>query len=71
VPVQEVVREALKAVSRHRARVIPGLMVQMAATIMLFIPMFLKRAFFDLQSFRESELTPSRPLDLEASPTGK
>jgi uncharacterized protein len=71
VPVQEVAREALNAISRHRARVVPGLMVQIATTAILFIPMFLKRAFFDLQSFRESEFTPSRPLDLEVSPTGK
>jgi short-subunit dehydrogenase len=71
VPVQEVARKALNAISRHRARVVPGLMVQIATTAILFIPMFLKRAFFDLQSFRESEFTPSRPLDLEVSPTGK
>jgi short-subunit dehydrogenase len=69
VPVQEVVREALNGVSRHRARVVPGITVQFAATAILFIPMFIKRLFFDLQSLRESEIAPPTALDLETSST--
>jgi uncharacterized protein len=70
VPVQEVVREALNAVSRHRARVIPGMMVQVAAAAILFVPMFLKRLVFDFQSLRESEYAPPESLDYEPSQTG-
>ncbi len=70
VPVQEVVKEALTAVARHRARVVPGMMVQVAATAILFVPMFLKRLFFDFQSLRESEYAPPRSLDFEPSQTG-
>ena len=70
VPVQEVVREALNAVSRHRARIIPGMMVQVAAAAILFIPMFLKRLAFDFRSLRESEYAPPRSLDFEPSQTG-
>jgi short-subunit dehydrogenase len=70
VPVQEVVREALTAVARHRARVVPGMMVQVAATAILFVPMFLKRLFFDFQSLREREYAPPRSLDFEPSQTG-
>jgi short-subunit dehydrogenase len=69
VPVQEVVREALDAVSRHRARVVPGLMVQVAATVILFVPMFIKRLFFDLQSLRETEYASPKSFDLETSQT--
>jgi short-subunit dehydrogenase len=70
VPVQEVVREALNAVSRHRARVVPGIMVQVAAAAILFVPMFIKRIFFDLQSLREGEFASAKSLDLETSQTG-
>jgi short-subunit dehydrogenase len=70
VPVQEVVRQALNAVSRHRARVVPGIMVQIAAATILFIPMFIKRLFFDLQSLREGEFPSSPAPDLETSQAG-
>jgi short-subunit dehydrogenase len=70
VPVQEVVRQALSAVSRHHARVIPGLTVQFAAAALLFVPMFLKRLFFDFQSLRESAYAPPRTPDFEPSQTG-
>src|SRR6202043_270932 len=42
VSVQEVVRTALHAVSRDRARVIPGTLVNLTITTLAFIPMFLK-----------------------------
>jgi short-subunit dehydrogenase len=70
VPVQEVVRQALNAVSRHRARVVPGIIVQIAAATILFIPMFIKRLFFDLQSLREGEFPSSAAPDLETSQAG-
>jgi uncharacterized protein len=71
VPVQEVVRQALKAVSRHQPRIVPGLMVQFAAAIILFIPMFIKRLYFDLQSLREDELASPATPDLETTQAGK
>ena len=43
MPVQEVVRRALNAVSRDKARVIPGTLVNLAMTTVVFLPMFLKR----------------------------
>jgi uncharacterized protein len=71
VPAQEVVRQALKAVSRHQPRIVPGLMVQFAAAMILFIPMFIKRLFFDLQSLREDELASPAAPDLETTQAGK
>jgi short-subunit dehydrogenase len=59
VSVQEVVRAALHAVSRDRARVIPGTLVNLAMTTMIFIPMFLKRLILNAQAAREN--APSSP----------
>jgi short-subunit dehydrogenase len=70
VPAQEVVRQALRAISRHQARIIPGVMVQLAATAILFVPMFIKRLFFDLQTLREDELLSPTAVDLETSQAG-
>src|SRR5260221_7577433 len=70
VSVEQVVRDAIAAVTRHRARVVPGMMVQVAATAILFVPMFLKRLFFDFQSLRASEYAPPRSLEFEPSQTG-
>ena len=53
VSVQEVVRTALQAVSRDRARVIPGTLVNLLTTTLIFIPMFLKRLILNLQAARE------------------
>lgn len=53
VPVQEVVRTALQAVSRDRARVIPGTLVNLLTTTLIFIPMFLKRLILNLQAGRD------------------
>ncbi len=49
VPVQEVVRQALKAATKDRARVIPGAMVNLAMTAIAFLPMFIKRLVYDAQ----------------------
>ena len=53
VSVQEVVRTALQAVSRDRARVIPGTLVNLSATALIFIPMFLKRLILNLHAARD------------------
>ena len=53
VPVQEVVQRALHAVSRDRARVIPGTLVNLAMTAVVFVPMFLKRLILNAQAARE------------------
>ena len=68
VPVQEVVRRALDAVSRDRARVIPGHLVSLAMTAVAFLPMFLKRLILNAQVAREKAAsgTPTRP-DYEIS----
>jgi uncharacterized protein len=68
VPVQEVVRSGLNAVSRDRARVIPGTLVNLAMTGAVFLPMFLKRLILNAQAAREkaSSPPPTRP-DYEIS----
>src|SRR6266481_5823138 len=47
VPVQEVVRQALEAVTKGRARVIPGAIVNLAMTTLAFLPMFIKRLVYN------------------------
>jgi uncharacterized protein len=47
VSVQEVVRKALHGVAKRRARVIPGIMVNLAMTVIAFVPMFIKRLVYD------------------------
>jgi short-subunit dehydrogenase len=68
VPVQEVVRRALDAVSRDRARVIPGHLVSLTMTAVAFLPMFLKRLILNAQAAREKAAsgTPTHP-DYEIS----
>jgi uncharacterized protein len=68
VPVQEVVRRALDAVSRDRARVIPGHLVSLTMTVVAFLPMFLKRLILNAQAAREKAAsgTPAHP-DYEIS----
>jgi uncharacterized protein len=53
VPVQEVVQQALHAVSRDKARIIPGISVNLAMTTVAFVPMFLKRLILNAQAARE------------------
>ncbi len=68
VPVQEVVRRGLNAVSRDKARVIPGTLVNLTMTTVAFIPMFLKRLILNAQVAREkaSSGLPAHP-DYETS----
>jgi short-subunit dehydrogenase len=53
VPPREVVRTALQAVSRDQARVIPGTLVNLLTSTLIFIPMFLKRLILNLQAGRD------------------
>jgi short-subunit dehydrogenase len=68
VSVQEVVRTALHAVSRDRARVIPGTFVNLTITTLAFIPMFLKRVILNAQAARDKAASsPTTPRDYEVS----
>ena len=46
LPVKEVVRHALQAAAKERARVVPGALVNFAMTIVAFVPMFIKRLVY-------------------------
>jgi uncharacterized protein len=68
VSVQEVVRGALHAVSRDQARVIPGTLVNLAMTTLVFIPMFLKRLILNAQAARDkASSSPPTPRGYEIS----
>lgn len=49
VSTQEVVRQALEAVVHDRARVIPGVTVNLAMSAIAFLPMFIKRLLYKTQ----------------------
>jgi hypothetical protein len=61
VPVQEVVRKGLEAVSRDKARVIPGVPIQLAIAAFAFIPMFIKRVVLNAYAVRQTESSKSSP----------
>jgi uncharacterized protein len=63
VPVQEVVRQALEAVRKDRARLVPGLAVNLAITFVAFLPMFLKRLMYSAQVRRSAKLPPAVPVE--------
>jgi short-subunit dehydrogenase len=68
VSVQQVVREALNAVARDRARVIPGALVNLLMTTVAFLPMFVKRLVLNAQVARTKiSSNASSPLDYEIS----
>ena len=46
VSVQEVVRQGLRAAAKDKARVIPGGIVNLAMTVIAFLPMFIKRLVY-------------------------
>src|ERR1700722_266678 len=54
VPAQQVVQQALASVARDRPRLIPGLTLRLIVTLVIFVPMFLKRLVYDLQLRREA-----------------
>ena len=53
IPVQRVAHEALASVARDRPRLVPGIVLQMIVTLVLFVPMFIKRLIYDLQLRRD------------------
>jgi short-subunit dehydrogenase len=57
VPVQDVVRQALKAVTKDRARVVPGAIVNVAMTMVAFVPMFIKRLVYNARLKRQPRKT--------------
>jgi short-subunit dehydrogenase len=59
VPVQEVVRKGLEAITKDRARVIPGATVHLAMTAIAFVPMFIKRLVFDARIKHRQQPAPS------------
>jgi uncharacterized protein len=54
VPAEEVVHQALEAIANDRARVIPGLIVNLLMTLIAFVPMFIKRLIYSVQAKRRS-----------------
>ena len=60
VPVNEVVRQALNAVVKDRARVIPGAIVHLAMTALAFVPMFIKRLVYDARVAHQQRACESR-----------
>ena len=68
VSVQEVVRQALRAVEHDRARVIPGTLVNLMMTTVVFLPMFLKRLVLNAHVARAKvSSSTSTSLDYEIS----
>jgi hypothetical protein len=68
VSVQDVVRLALSAVARDRARIVPGTVVNLVMSTAAFLPMFVKRLLLNAQAAREkipSKASP--PIDYEIS----
>jgi len=62
VSVHDVVRQALAAVSKDRARVIPGTMVHWTMTILAYLPMFIKRRLYQAQlKRRRSDVLSASP----------
>jgi len=66
VPAQQVVQQALASVARDRPRLIPGLTLRLIVTLVIFVPMFLKRLVYDLQLRREAAPKSSLRPDLGA-----
>jgi short-subunit dehydrogenase len=68
VPVQDVVRLALRAVARDRARIVPGTALNLVMSVVAFLPMFVKRLFLNAQVARKkipSKASP--PMNYEIS----
>jgi len=55
VSVREVVRQALVAVTKDRAKVIPGVLVNLVMTMIAFLPMFIKRLLYNAQARHQAE----------------
>jgi short-subunit dehydrogenase len=62
VSAQEVVRQALEAVRKDRARVIPGIIVNLAMTTVAFLPMFIKRLVYNARvKYKPLGVPPASP----------
>jgi short-subunit dehydrogenase len=55
VSVREVVRQALLAVRKDRANVIPGVLVNLVMTMIAFLPMFMKRLVYNARARHQAE----------------
>ncbi len=55
VSVREVVRQALVAVTKDRASVIPGALVNLAMTPIAFLPMFIKRLVYNARAKHQAK----------------
>jgi short-subunit dehydrogenase len=71
VPVQEVVHQGLMAVSRDRARVIPGTAINLIMTAVAFLPMFVLRLLLNVRASRPTPVAQATSFDYETSPTGR
>jgi uncharacterized protein len=69
VSVEEVVRKGLEAISRDRARVIPGNGVNLAMSTLAFLPMFIKRLLYKTQVKHQPHLVPPDSLPSGAHPS--
>jgi short-subunit dehydrogenase len=71
VPVQEVVHQGLMAVSRDRARVIPGTALNLIMTAVAFLPMFVLRLLLNIRAGRPTPIPQETSFDYETSSTGR
>jgi short-subunit dehydrogenase len=69
VSAQEVVRQALAAVAADKARIIPGTLVNLAMTVVIFLPMFVKRIFLNVQARQMRTTIRAAAPDFETSDT--
>jgi uncharacterized protein len=69
VSVQEVVRQGLQAVTKDRARVIPGALVNFAMTAVAFLPMFIKRLVYSARVKQSLSGAPTTSPDYEKTGT--
>lgn len=67
VPVQEVVHQGLMAVSRDRARVIPGTALNLVMTAVAFLPMFVLRLLLNVRAGRPTPVPLETSFDYETS----
>jgi short-subunit dehydrogenase len=65
VSVEEVVHQALAAVAHDRARVIPGVIVNLAMSVIAFLPMFMKRLLYKTQTKRQPSVIASNSIHCE------
>lgn len=65
VSVERIVQEALEAVAHDRARVIPGVTVNLVMSIIAFLPMFIKRLLYKRQVKHKPSVIPPDSLPCE------